>query len=148
MKFTSITNGITQLVIVPETPLEKMFLQQFKDKKVSVVHYDKPISVLESPVPDSVVFRAEKEIVDKKETRNAKCLLVRVIDHEKVKKNHTFCIPYTTNIATLADIISDVFETTLVGRTFNGEVLTLSTHDEGTVLKCAVSEIEYVSYER
>jgi hypothetical protein len=62
MKFTTITNGIEQIVLTPESPMEKMSLSQFVGKKIEVVHFDKPMQILESPVPDSIVFRTIKEL--------------------------------------------------------------------------------------
>lgn len=64
MKITIINNGVTSLVLVPETEIEKLQLKELSNKEVKVASYEQTVQILNTPVPNALVISTIKEKED------------------------------------------------------------------------------------
>jgi hypothetical protein len=61
MNYTFVVNGVVQLVLIPETELDRLLLEKTLDglSTIEVTKLTQPVSILGKPVTDSYVIKSK-----------------------------------------------------------------------------------------
>lgn len=59
MKVQIISNGINQIVLLPETEIEKLALKSMKGKPVIIQHFEQGAEILGTPMPNAMVIKED-----------------------------------------------------------------------------------------
>jgi len=64
MNYTFVVNGVVQLVLIPETELDRLLLEKTLDglSTIEVTKLTQPVSILGKPVTDSYVIKSKSHV--------------------------------------------------------------------------------------
>jgi hypothetical protein len=64
MNYTFVVNGVVQLVLIPETELDRLLLEKTLDglSTIEVTKLTQPVSILGKPVTDSYVNKSKSHL--------------------------------------------------------------------------------------
>jgi hypothetical protein len=64
MNYTFVVNGVVQLVLIPETELDRLLLEKTLDglSSIEVTKLTQPVSILGKPVTDSYVIKSKSNL--------------------------------------------------------------------------------------
>jgi hypothetical protein len=64
MNYTFVVNGVVQLVLIPETELDRLLLEKTLDglSSIEVTKLTQPVSILGKPVTDSYVIKSKSHV--------------------------------------------------------------------------------------